>query len=837
MMLLHRRFILRELLQTKKQALIFILCVALSLTSLVAINSFKDTVHRSILADARTLYGGDIIIHSHYPFSPDLLKAVTEQEQQRAVTGAKTHEFYSLVRTATGTEASLLAHIKAVSPGYPLYGRVALKSGRPFRKVFGPGRMVVEQELLDRLHLRVGDRLHLGSAILRIVDVVTHEPDRPLNLFALGPRAFVDEADLGPMDLIKKGSRVEYLLLLKVADQQGIDRITKEINAHALPVQERVDTFKTANSGVKRFFDNLLFFLSLISIFTLLLAGIGMQSSLAALLRERQRTIAIAKALGAGNGFLLSHYLIMVCILGLIGSGLGILTGLMLQHLFPLLFSGLIPANGVIANSIGEIGEGLLLGLAVVLLFTFLPLSAIGHVKPVAVFRHDAATQKKRASFYLALGAGLLLMTGLIIRQLEDVRTGLYFMLGVSLLILLIALMTKVTLSLWARVPLARLSLRQAVKSLFRPGNATRSIIITLGSALSVLLSIYLVEDNLHATFVASYPADAPNLFCLDIQPDQEQAFREIVHGPVQLYPIVRARLTGINGEAIDRQKELNKRRDNLSREFNLTYRDTLLDDEVLVTGRALFRKGWPDNGPTQVSILDTVAEMGDMRINDLLRFNIQGVPLEAQVTSIRTRTRSRLYPFFYFVFPDQVLAKAPKTFFAALKVEPKAIPQLENRIVAGLPNISVINMAATAADLGALLMKLAAIINFFALFSILAGALIIVSAVFATRAARIREAVYYKILGSSTSFVTFVFLYENMLLGLISSVFAVILAQAGSWALCHYLLDIPYHPGWLGSVALIMVTTLLVIGVGLVSSIPIIRQKPSDFLKDQADG
>lgn len=833
--MLHSRFIFRELLQGKNQALIFVCCVALALTTLVALNSFQESVHRSILADARTLHGGDIIIHSHSEFTAGLTKAVADLERQRLAVSATTFEFYSVVRPLSA-DASLLANIKIAGPAYPLYGRLELKSGRDLDRVLGPGSVVVEQEILDRLHLQEGDQLHVGSGVLRIADVVRHEPDRPVNLFALGPRVFVALADRDQVDLIKKGSRIDYLLRLKVFDQKQIDHLADQLKGQAETSQERVDTFRTASSGVKKFFDNLLFFLSLISIFTLLLAGIGMQSSLAALLREREQTIAIAKALGASNSFLLRHYLVLVVILGLAGSGVGILAGITLEHLSPWLFAGFIPNNRPYAASAAEVATWLVLGLVGVLLFTYLPLYRMRQVKPWAIFRRETAAPPRGLSFYLVLALGLLFLAGVIVDQLEDVRIGLSFMLGAVLLIAIIAGMTHLALKGCARARVSSLSGRQALKSLFRPGNASRAIITTLAAALAVLLSIYLVEDNLHATFVASYPADAPNLFCLDIQTEQKEQFSRTIPVSAQFYPIIRARLNSINGEAINRQKELSRRRDNLAREFNLTYREGLLEDEVLLAGKALFRQEWQEKETVQVSILDTVAEMGDMHLDDLLQFNIQGVPLTARVTSIRTRTRSRLYPFFYFVFPEQVLKAAPQTFFAALLVDKAAIPQLENKIVAAFPNVSAINMAETAAALGTLLAKLTNIVNVFALFSILAGGLIVVSSVFATRLARTREAVYYKVLGGNTWFVTRVFVYENILLALFSSMFAVILAQAGSWALCRFFLDIPYRPGLIASLLLVVLTTLVVVGVGLLSSISIISQKPALFLREQAD-
>jgi putative ABC transport system permease protein len=827
------RFIIREILHSKSQAVVFILCVILSLVSIVAINSFRRDVRQSIVSDARGLHGGDIIVHSHYDFSQPLHQELTTLVGEEGIESVRTWEFYSVARREDGRD-SLFCNIKVVDKGYPFYGVVELGSGRDFSAVLQPGKAIVAPALLQRLDLVIGDRLLLGDSSFEIVDVVGRESLRPVDFFNFGPRIFVPAADLEQMDLVKKGSRVQYETLLKIADQSRIDKIAADLQEKTVFGQERVATYATAGSRVKRFFENLLFFLSLVSVFTLLLAGIGMQSSLAALLRQKEKSLAILRSLGATGSFLLRHYLLIVFILSGIGCSLGILSGLLLEKTFTSLFAGLLPDKIVLGGTLFDILEGMSLGIVVVSFFTFLPLSRIKNVKPAAIFRKEIDNGFQTRRSYVLIGCGILLLAGLVIRQLEDVRTGLYFIGGVLALIAVITVLIGIILVLLSRVRVVSLPLRQATRSLLRRGNATRTIVVTLASALSVLLTIYLVEHNLHSTYIASYPADAPNLFCLDIQKNQRQDFLDLVGKEVELFPIIRARLTSINGETINRKEESKKRGDSLVREFNLTYRDKFLEDEILVEGDALFGKKGVQKGLVPVSVLDTVAEMGDMKIGDILQFNIQGVPMQAEVSSIRSRTKSMLYPFFYFVFPEKNLQAAPQTFFGALKVEKEEISRLENAIVNRFPNISTINVSDTAAELGKMMQKLSGIINFFASFSILAGALILVGSVLATRMARMKEAVYYKILGADTRFVLQVFFLENLLLALLSGGCAILVAQAGSWGLCHFLLDIAYQPNWLTSLIMLGLTVCLVVALGLLSSLSILRQKPVRFLREQ---
>jgi len=834
-MMLHRRFLLREIWQGRRQALIFIFCVALSLATTVALNGFRRDIDRSITGDARALHGGDVILHSHYELSPGLRQAIDRLRRQGKIAAAvDTYGFYSLIRSSRG-EQTLFANLKVVGGGYPFYGRIDLQSGRRLEQVLRAGEIVVAPEVLDRLQLQIGDRIHIGEVLLRIADVVTYEAARPVDLFTFGPRVFVAAADLAALDLIKKGSRVNYETLVKASRDSEVEALAAELRAGSIAGQERVETFRTAGSRIKRFFDNLLFFLSLISLFTLLLAGIGMQSSLTALLREKETTLAIVKALGATTGFLYRHYLVLALFLGLVGSLAGSVAGMVLEGYLPRLFTGLLPPGSQVEVSILDLVQGMALGLAVVVFFTYLPLSRLNRVKPTAIFRREESDGNRRGLYFLTRAVGLVFLTTLVVLQLRDLEVGLWFVGGSLALILVVSVLARFVLRWSRRLSPRPLALRLAVRSLVRPGNATRAIVVTLSASLAILLAIFLLERNLHQTFIDSYPEAAPNLFCLDIQKDQRDGFRSLVGGDVELFPVVRARLTTINGRAVVREQDETPRGDSLTREFNLTYRHDLLADEELWRGRSLFRVDDDGRVGLQVSILDTVAEMGDMEVGDVLRFSIQGVPLEAEVTSIRIRTRSKLYPFFYFVFPPQYLEKAPQTYFAALHRDTAEIPGLENRIVTAFPNVSVINMAASAAELGGLMRRLAGIITFFAAFSLLAGALILVSSILATRLARVREAVYYKILGARASFVLAVFLYENLLLGLTSAIFAVVLAQALNWAVCRFVLEIAVRADWTATLAVMTGTVVLVILLGVLSSVFILRQRPADFLREQA--
>jgi putative ABC transport system permease protein len=785
------------------------------------------------LDDARKLHGSDIFIRSYDPISPSLAETVINLRSQKKVDLSRTYEFFSVVRSVQET-ASVLSRLKVVAQNYPLYGEVVLQSGRSLHTVLRSGRIVVEKNLLDRLGLQVGDQLRIGFAILRIEDIVLSESDRPVNLFAFGPRIFVSQEDKDKLGLIRQGSRIRHSWLLKVADEDQLETLAAQLKSVA--AQERVETYRSARSRVKRFLDNFLFFLKLVGLFILIIAGAGIQGTLGALLREKQATIAIMKTVGARNRYIATHFMLMAALLGLAGIAGGLLSGFGLQMVLAHAMGEFLPPGTLLNVSWSSLGEGILLGAAVVFVFTYLPLYRLSGVRPVMILRQDRMVIEKRWPLVMTVALFLLLSIIIVAWHLSDLKFGIIFVLGFAGLVLISLLFAQLLVMVLKRlhIRIKQLALRQAIKGLFRRGNAVTPIVVTLSTSLCVIFSVYLIERNLDATFVHSYPADNPNLFCIDIQPQQQEEFRALVQQEIDFYPIVRARLAAINDVPIDREKERTKRGDNLARVFNLTYREHLLTDEVVLQGDFMFNK---DRQKAQVSVLDSVAEMQSMKIGDALTFKIQGVPLRAVISSIRSRTSESLRPFFYFVFPTTVLAQAPQTGFAALTVDQTQVADLQNKIVSQMPNISVIDLSTTIKAFAKLMKRLSSIVRLFSLLSIASGLLILTSAIFATRAERIVESVYYTILGAKKIFVERVFAIENGIIALLATAIATLLAQTGAFLVCRLVFEISFQPFMLSVLALAAAAVALVVLVGFLASRSIVNKKPVIHLREQTNG
>ncbi len=840
--MIHPNFIRRQLTTAPQQSIIFILCVALAIVTLVGLNSFGSSINRTLLGDAQALLAADAVIDSSYPFSKPVTEMLSDLKTRGEIDYTQITGLFTVVRLPS-EDNSLLVDLKAVESAYPFYGQAVLASSRPLHDVLQPGTLIVEQLVLDRLGLAVGDALLVGDATLTIGDVLVSEPDRPINFFAFGPRILLNADDLPRLNLIREGSNVDYRMLVKVNNASNLDSVTTALDDAADPVLERVSNYRTRDSGLQQFFDNLLFFLSLVAIFTLLLAGIGIQSALTAFLRERDNTIAIVKTVGATSRFVTTNFLIVIALLALVGTALGLIGGLALQQLFPLLLGNFLPPDVQITISPLVIGQSLLLSAVVVAIFTYLPVDRLKELRPSFILRKETVPTPRDATFYVILALLVLAFAGLVLWQLGDLRRTGWFVLGALGVVLVSALITEGVLFLLRRWQIKPLAVRQALRGLFRPRNATRAIIVTLSASLAVIFTIYLIEQNLDAAFVQSYPEDAPNVFFLDIQPDQRDAFEETLAAEVasdvgagyddeaQYIPIVRGQIAAIDGQPLDVEQEEARDGDNLARPRVFTYADALPENETLRSGSALFDDAVAG---AQVSVLDDIFSLRRFDVGETITFRIQGIPLEATITSIRTQQGESVGPPFDFVFRPSDLAAAPQTIFAAARLPEAQIAPLQNRIVAQFPNVSVINATEAVTAFADVARQLSQVVRVLTALSVTAGVLIIVSSVYATRLARVQEAAYFKVLGAKSRFVLRVFALENLLMGLVAALVALLLSQISSWILTNNVFELRYQPQVVASVVLVAVTVALVMAVGLLASLPILRSRPIRFLREQ---
>ena len=879
----------RELRSAWRHFVYFLACIALGVGAVVGVSLFSVNVEQAVLKEARGLLGGDLEVRVSRPLGTsgtDLLRGL----ESRGVHRTKVSELVAMASIGQpspgGTAAtSQLVELKAVEPSYPLYGVLKLDRDQPLAELLRRDAegcpdlclgAVVQQALLIRLGLGIGDRIKIGQASFQIRGVIYTEPDRMANMFSLGPRVLISQEGLAPADLIKPGSRLRERHLLALPESLPPSPLVSELRGQLSGDDARVSSYRDAQPQLKQFLDQLKRYLGLVGLTALFVGGIGVALSVQAFVREKLQSIAILKALGADSSTIIRSYLSQAVGLGFVGSVVGVGIGIVLQRVLPQALSTLLATDllqqiqfsaVLSAAALGPLIKGLGLGILTTLLFSLWPLLTIRDIKPAAIFRReidaeegtgmaDHPTLRQRAASLLAgdplrtatadgIGLGL---AGLSIWQAGSLTIGGLFIAGLFVAVVALVLSAQVLLLGIRALPAPRaLFLRQALGNIQRPGGQTLGVMVSIGVGVMVILAIALLERALVRQVSDNRPADSPTFFFIDIQPDQAPAFMDLMHrrtGDIatELTPLVRARLLSVNGRKVQVAPEAEERPEQnreekrkswyASRDYVLTFLDRLPKDNVIVKG--VWWKPEQKFARPQVSMEEEAAKGLDVDVGSVIELNIQGVPIEAEVSSIRKVEWGNFSTNFYMIFSPGSLDGAPMTYVATAHVAPDDEVALQSAVVAAFPNVTAINIGEVLSAFARVLDRLSLAIRTVALFCLVAGALVMAAALAATRYRRLYEAVILKALGATRALIARSFAAEYALLGCVAGVIGILLASAFSWAILRFVLELP----WSLEPSLLALgfasTVLLTLVVGFLSTFRILGQPPLSVLRQE---
>ena len=866
--------------------LYFFACIAIGVGALVGVSLFSTNVERAVTKEARGLLGGDLEIRLTHPLSL-AGQAVLDSLNRRDMAFTHVSELVAMAARATFgsavTQSTQIIELKAVESLYPLYGAIRLDPAQSLDVLLHPDERrcgghhcfgaVVQESLLIRMGLSVGDQLKIGQAMFLITGIVRTEPDRMANAFTLGPRVMIAQEGLRAAELIKPGSRVRERYLVKMPSDMPLEPLLSELRDRLATDSARVSSYRTAQSQLRQFLDQLSRYLGLIGLTALFIGGLGVGTSIHAFLRDKLRTIAILKAVGADSATVVSTYVVQAIFLGSVGSLAGILLGIGLQRGLPPLMAALFVSDvleqlGVSSDlswsSISPLMKGAALGLLSTLLFTLWPLLKIRDIHPGVIFRRDTeqATVEQEtppsrwwAAWGLAdrwnvgtAGGIILGLCALSVWQAGSWSIGFLFLGALSLAIMLLFVCARIFVRGLAWVPMPRLlSLRYALGNVLRPGSQATGIMVAIGIGVMVIVTVSLVEQALLSQVQENRPADSPTFFFIDIQPDQAQEFVSLVDRQTdrarpELMPLVRSRLHAIDGHVVRAEEEVEKddkrtegkeargKQWYLTREYVLTFLDQLPKDNQLVKGE-WWKPGQVFSTPL-VSVEEEAATHIGLAIGSIVEFDIQGATVSARVSSIRKVEWGNFSTNFYMILSPGAVAGAPFTYVATVRVSPQEEVPLQQAVVASFPNISAIHIGDVLDSFARVLDHLSLAIKAVALFCVAAGGLVMAAALAATRYRRLYESVILKALGATRGLIARAFAIEYVLLGAVAGLIGLILGSFLSWAVLRYVFDLPWsiHPRVLG-IGLLL-TMMLTLIVGFASTYRLLGQRPLAVLR-----
>jgi putative ABC transport system permease protein len=852
------RMAARELRASWKRLLFFFIAMAIGVAAIVALRSVIQSVRDAITQESKSLTAADVVLRTDRPWDEDQRAVISERLAEAPVRAQmESLETTTMVRPEDETIAmATMVELRAVEPEFPFYGEIVLRSGRPYsHQLLSGAGVIVRPELLARLGLEVGDRIIIGNRTFTIRDEIVKEPGRQFSMFNLGPRVLMDYADVEKTGIIQYGSRARFKILLQV-DEAGVEPLVEKLRQDFKGEYVRVRSYKETGDRIGRRLARSENYLSLVGFIILILGGIGVWSVVRVFVQQKLKSIAVLKCLGASTRQILGTYLVQVLGLGAAGSLLGVVLATVILETIPPESFGLDVQGVPYGLTFSAVTQGIGVGLLVSLLFSFVPLLEIRRIRPLVLLRPGSVqTQRfaprgglrRRAQDLMAgvdrvqLTAGALVIAALVAVaswQAGSLQVGVLVSVGFAGVAAALHLTGRGLVR--AVVPLARrkwFPLRHAVINVSRPGNQTRVILLAVGLGAFFIITIHAIESTLLEQFALELREDAPDMFLLDIQPDQEPSLRELAvelgAGHVQLVPVLQARVSGVEGRRLklDGYEEVRKR-GWLAREFVVTFRDRLEDNETIEEGR--FWDPTPSSEP-EVSIENSFKENFGIEVGDTMRFDILGRTVSARVTSIReVEWSDSRNGGFMIVFRPGALDRAPHTYLGFMK-GPDDFDErgrFQRDLIADYPNVTIVDLRDILNTLQDVIGKVSLAISVVGVIALMSGGLILVGSVAMTRFQRRYETAIFRTLGASKRNVAIMMLLEYGTLGALAGTIGALGAQVLTWALSSRVLEIDWtpvlSPGFIG----IVLAALGVSIVGVVVTLDVLRQKPMSILR-----
>jgi putative ABC transport system permease protein len=868
------RMALREIRASWQRLLFFFVCIAVGVASIVTIRSVIQSVRTALAGEARALLAADAIVGSNRPWTDVVLQRLdAEQRAGRITAKSQSVEVATMVRGVGGSGAARMVELRAVQPEFPFYGTLTL-DGQPYSHALLRNKgVVVRPELLAQFGLGVGDRIQIGTQAFEIRGTIAAEPGRRLGAFTLGPRVFIDLADLESTGLLALGSRASYQYLLRVPGA-SLDGLVDDLREAFGNEFAGVRHYRRSEDQIGENLTRAENYLSLVGLVVLILGGIGISSVTRVFVQQKLKSIAILKCVGSTTRQMLAVYMTQVLLLGVAGSALGVMVAAGVIAAVPSFVGELavmLPADYGVTWS--AMLQGMAVGLLVSILFSVVPLLEVRHVKPSLLLRDEVRPPRGfdwvRWAVTAVVAAALV---GVAAWQAGSLQVGLVLSAGfVATLIVLhlagLAFVRAVEPLRYAR----SFALRHAVLHVTRPGSQTRVILLAVGLGAFFILGVRSLQANLLRDFSVQVGPEAPDMFLIDIQSGQRDgvaALLDRANGDLpapKLMPVLRARVTGVQGRDVDLDSYEEVRRGRgLSREYTVTYRANLEANEELIEGTwwdatALSAGAEPEvsveenitdpmvaqrtgrgegggrGGGEQSREADGALRLARIQVGDRMRFDVLGRIITARVTSVR---RVDWQDFraggFMFVFRPGTFENAPHTYISALKgpADSAARSRMQSELVAGYPNVSAIDLREILQTFQGIVNNVTTAVSVVGGLVLLSGALILVGAVSMTKFRRIYEAAILKTLGASGRLIATMLVLEYGVLGAIAGSIGALGAIVLSWVVATRLLELPWEWTPLVTVGGIVLTALFVAAVGVLASLDVLRHKPLASLR-----
>ncbi len=818
---------------------ILLTCLTLGVAAIAIIGSLTSAIEQGLAEQGQPLLGGDVefsLIH----------REATAPELAYIKTKGTTSRIATLRAMATANQQSTLVEIKAVDVVYPLYGNMQLTNDAEFAtsltRTAGVHGVAVDELLLGRLGLKIGDSLKIGTMALKVAGVIAAEPDRIADGFVLGPRLMMSHEALQATGLIQPGSLVTWRYRVKFNDGSNLKQakaIAEEANTTFPDAGWRVRATDNAAGGAERFVERLGYFMTLVALAALVVGGAGIANAVSAFVIRRTHAIATLKCLGLSSRDVFGLYLTEILTVGLIGIVMALSLGAIAPFLLKYFAGAILPLPVSTSVQWLPLLVAGVLGVLVLLAFALLPLARIANIRGADLFRNHLVTDNSpRAWRWYLVSLTLLGLAGLLVTLMSENRSiTVMYLAGLTGSFVVLGVLAFGLLKLIAVLPKpSNILLRHGVTSLYRPGASSFSIILALGLGLSLFVTLALTDRTITNELKAGIPEKAPAFFFLDVRNEELPQFSAALRqesgvSKIGNAPMLRGRITEVKGVPADKVTPEAGSAWALRGDRGLTYAAEIPTGSELIEGR-----WWPKDyaGKPLVSMEQEIAKGLNLKIGDSLKVNVLGREIEVEVANLRQVNWRSMGINFVLVFTPNALAQAPHSHVVTVEMEGGDEAKLLNTMAVAFPSVTAVRVKDALATVGQLLGQMLAAVRGANGLTLLTGILVLAGAMASGLATRSYETVVLKTYGASRAQLLMAFIVEYGLLGLVSALFGILSGTLGAWYLARFILEMPWSFSWPTAIATAVAAMVLSIGAGLLVTARALSAKPSAYLRNE---
>ncbi len=820
-----------------KRLSLFMGSIILGIMAVVAIQSFSENLQNNIALQSKALMGADYLIDSRQLPNDRVMEIID------SLGGADGREVnFASMAAFPKPDASKLVRVQGIEGNYPIYGGFETEPDDAASTYQEKGGALVDATAMLQYGLVPGDSIKIGKVTFPILGALKATPGGTSTSSTLAPPVIVPYRYIEETGLLQTGSRQEYRYYFKASEDMDLELLYKKLDPQLDAEEADLDTHTDISQRLGRGFGNFGKFLNLVAFVALLLGCVGIASSVHIYIKEKLRSVAVLKCIGATRKQTFLIYLIQIAGMGLLGGIIGTLGGLLLQELFPYFIQDFLPFEVQISLAVQPIILGLLLGITLSVLFALLPLLNTWFVSSLQVLRvkDEDPARIRKAGIVVLLGI-LLFIFGFSLWLLGSWEFALAFVVGILVTFLILGgiatlfmrALKKYFPNSWGFIA------RQSLLNLFRPQNQTMVLILAIGVGTFLISTLYFTKDLLLASTTFEGSSNSPNIILLDVQTEEREAVIQNIEPRglpiIDNIPIVTMRVNSINDVPVntmrlDSTTQMNKWV--LYHEFRVTFRDSLIASETFVDGE--FEGQYSGEGPIPISMAENVARDALIGVGDKIVFNVQGVLMETVVSSLREVNWGRMQLNFSIIFPNGVLEDAPQFHVITTNAPDEATSaELQRDLVKAFPTVSILDLRQLLTLVEDIINKISWVINFMAFFSILTGIIVLIGAVRTSKYQRLRESVLLRTIGARGNQILKITALEYLYLGLLGSGIGVLLSLISSQLLAVFAFETSFTPS-LEPFMLLPGITLLVLLIGLSNSRSVLNSPPLEVLRKE---